>query len=70
MGRITGTSTAYAHAWYQIDADTFRVAWTVDRKVFGSRLRYPTRFTRETDRLGAVRFSKRHGLQAPAEAAS
>lgn len=49
-----------------IDRDTFRVSWTIDRKVSGSRLRFPTTYSKLTDVSGAKRFAKKHGLTAPA----
>jgi hypothetical protein len=47
--------------------DCWMIYWTVDRKVAGSRLRFPTEHSRETDFAGAVRFAKKHDLPVPTE---
>ena len=44
--------------WYEI-------SWTVDRYVSGSRLRFPTTYTRDTDEAGARRFCKKWGIPLP-----
>lgn len=40
----------------------FEIIWYIDRKHPGSRLRFPTRFSRITDYKGAVRFCHKHGI--------
>jgi hypothetical protein len=45
--------------------DAFRIAWTCDRYHAGSRLRFPTRYSRIADLAGAKRFAKRHGISMP-----
>ena len=45
----------------------YRLSWVVDRYYAGSRLRFPTRYSRDTDHAGAIRFSKKWGAQMPAE---
>jgi len=45
----------------------YRISWTVDRYVKGSRLRYPTTFRRDTNEAGARRFCKKWGLDFPEE---
>lgn len=53
---------AYGHDVRQIAHDHYRMSWTIDRKYEGSRLRYPTTFSRDTDERGAKRFAKRWKL--------
>lgn len=58
---------AYGHKITRIGNGHYRLSWTVDRKVTGSRLRYPTTTTRDTDSEGALRFAKKWALAAPLE---
>lgn len=46
----------------KIGPDHYRISWTVDRYIRGSRLRFPTGYRRDTDLKGAIAFAKRHGL--------
>ena len=43
----------------------YRISWTVDYYYRWSQLRWPRRFSRETDYQGAVRFAKKHKLKVP-----
>lgn len=43
----------------------FYLYWTVDHKYPSSRLRFPREHRRSTDREGAERFAKKHGLSMP-----
>lgn len=56
---------AYAHEIKYIGPGHYRLSWTFDTKVKGSRLRFPRTITRETDKDGAERFAKKWGLSAP-----
>jgi hypothetical protein len=56
------SSGSYGHSVRRIGHDHYRLHWTVDRYVSGSRLRFPTNYTRDTDTAGALRFAKRWGL--------
>lgn len=57
-----GSARSYGHRIRCIDPGTFRLSWTVDRYYPGSRLRFPTGYSRDTDRAGAIRFAKRWGI--------
>lgn len=59
--------SAYGHRIQHIGPDHFRLYWAVDHKHVGSRLRHPRVARRDTDRKGAERFAKRHGVSMPAE---
>ncbi|HEU01420.1 hypothetical protein LCGC14_0273230 [marine sediment metagenome] len=58
-------SGAYGHRLTRMGHDDYRMSWTVDRYYPDSRLRFPTRYTRDTDEKGARRFAKRHGCVFP-----
>lgn len=45
----------------------YELAWTVDFKYEGSRLRYPRRFTRHSDEKGASEFCERWNVAPPPE---
>jgi hypothetical protein len=45
----------------------YRLSWTVDRYYATSRLRFPTRYSRDTDEAGAVRFAKKWNVPLPEE---
>ena len=66
MCRITGPRRSYGHRVYPwLLSGKWEIAWTIDRKVAGSRLRWTTTFRRLTDYAGAVRFARKHGLPLP-----
>lgn len=46
--------------------DIYRLSWTVDFYYRGSRMRFPRRFSRDTDEAGARRFCRRWGIPLPA----
>jgi hypothetical protein len=56
------SSGSYRHKIQRIASDHYRLYWTVDRSVSGSRLRFPTTTSRDTDEAGAARFAKRWNL--------
>lgn len=58
---------AYGHSIKRIGNDHYRLSWTIDRKAAGSRLRFPTTTTRDTDSVGALRFAKKWELRVPEE---
>lgn len=64
MGRHR-PSGSYGHAIVMVEADCYRLSWTVDRYYPDSRLRHPRRATRHADLAGAQRFAKRWGLTVP-----
>lgn len=64
MGRYS-TNRAYNQHIEFFGRDCYRLSWTVDRYYRGSRLRFPTRYSRDTDFNGAERFAKKHGLALP-----
>lgn len=65
-----GARRAYGHGYRRIGPDHYRLEWVIDRKYTGSRLRFPTAYTRDTDFEGAKRFAKKWDIQPPTEAAS
>ena len=65
MGKITGSSKAYSHNLRKIGFDHYRLSWTFDTKVTGSRLRFPRTITRDTDYVGALRYAKKWELTIP-----
>jgi len=48
---------AYNHCVKRVSTDCYRISWTIDGKVKGSRLRYPRTTSRMTDAAGAKRFA-------------
>lgn len=64
MGKITGRS-AYGHHIQRIGIDHYRIFWTFDTKIQGSRLRYPRTLSRDTDEKGALKFSKKWDCRIP-----
>jgi hypothetical protein len=65
VGRVTGGRTAYAHNIRRIGADHYRLSWSFDTKIAGSRLRWPRTITRDTDEAGALRFARKWGCSMP-----
>lgn len=61
------TSKATGPAVKRIGSDHYRMSWTVDYYYQSSRLRFPRRFSRDTDYAGAVRFAKKWKLTPPTE---
>ena len=68
MGKITGGRSAYAHNIVRIGGDHYRLSWSFDTKIAGSRLRWPRTITRDTDEAGATRFARKWGCKLPAAA--
>jgi hypothetical protein len=56
---------AYGQKIQYLEFDRYRLHWTVDRHYAGSRLRFPTTISRDTDESGARRFAKKWGVQVP-----
>lgn len=54
---------SYGQSVQRIFHDHYRLHWTVDRYYEGSRLRYPTSFSRDTDEAGARRFAQKWDCQ-------
>lgn len=59
------SSGSYGQQIRRMCHDCYRLSWVVDRYYAGSRLRFPTVYSRDTDHAGAVRFAKKWGLKAP-----
>lgn len=64
MGRYS-SNESYSQSIQRLCHDCYRLSWTVDRYYAGSRLRFPTAYTRDTDHAGAVRFAKKWDLEPP-----
>lgn len=62
MGRFRPSGSTGHHIQY-LFPDCYRLSWVVDRYYAGSRLRYPTSYTRETDTAGAKRFARKWGVK-------
>jgi hypothetical protein len=61
------SSGSMHHHIARIGPDHYRLYWTVDRYTKNSRLRLPTRYSRDTDEAGAHRFAKRWDVKMPEE---
>jgi len=48
-----------------IGRDHYRLSWSFDTKIAGSRLRWPRTITRDTDQAGAERFAKKWSVKMP-----
>ena len=59
------SSGAKSFRYRQIGHDEYRISWVIDFYYKNSPLRWPRKFTRITDKKGAERFCKKHGLPAP-----
>ncbi len=55
----------HGHRIQYIGMGYYRLAWSYDKHYRNSRLRYPRRLTRDTDRKGAERFAKKWGCTLP-----
>ena len=60
-------SGSRSHKAQRLFSDCYRISWVVDRYYQGSRLRFPTRYSRDTDEEGARRFCKKWGVEFPGE---
>lgn len=65
MGKVNGSKRAYGHDWRKIGIDHYRLSWSFDVKLQGSRLRWPRTMTRDTDEAGAIRFAMKWDLDPP-----
>ncbi|AET42315.1 hypothetical protein SDSG_00050 [Ruegeria phage DSS3-P1] len=61
------SSGSKGHHIERLFHDCYRLSWTVDRYYSRSRLRHPTRYSRDTDEAGARRFAKKWGVNMPKE---
>lgn len=61
MGRYSSNGS-YGHRIMKLGDDSYRLFWTVDRYYSGSRLRFPRTASRDTDKNGALKFSKKWDL--------
>lgn len=68
MSRFNSHSS-YSHKCRKVGHDHYRLSWVVDRYVRGSRLRFPTTYTRDTDEKGAGKFCKKWDIDFPEEPA-
>lgn len=66
MGKHSPASS-YGHHIADLGDGCYRISWTVDFHYPNSRLRHPRAFRRDTDRKGAERFAKKHGLALEAK---
>ena len=55
----------YGHHIRYIGWGGYRLSWTYDTKISGSRLRWPRTTTRDTEKEGALRFAKKWGVEMP-----
>ena len=55
----------YGHHIQWLGPDHYRLSWSWDAYYASSRLRHPRKMTRDTDRAGADRFAKKHGIKVP-----
>ena len=62
MGRITGPRVAYGHSVRYAGFGCWFIGWTIDRKIRGSRLRWPTSYKRLTTETKARKFAQKHGI--------
>lgn len=65
MGRVTGSRSSYGHRITRVMGDCYRLSWSFDVKLKGSRLRWPRTMTRDTDEAGALRFAKKWNIAMP-----
>lgn len=66
MSRFSSAGS-YGHSIKRLFLDGYRLSWVVDRYYAGSRLRFPTSYSRETDLAGAKRFAKKWEIAEPVE---
>lgn len=66
MGRYSA-NPSYSHRIQRLNRHDFILSWTCDRYYKSSRLRWPRRNCRDTDRAGAERFAKKWGIPMPPE---
>lgn len=59
--RVMGIGCVYVRGW----GGGWRISWTYDRYYAGSRLRFPTTISRDTDEAGARRFCKKWDIVFP-----
>lgn len=60
-----GKQKSYGHTIRFIAHDHYRLGWTVDRYYANSRLRFPTRFNRDSGETQAKRFAAKWGCNMP-----
>ena len=64
---LDGARRSDSHAIAWLGGDNYRISWSVTYKVAGKRYTDSYSQGRLTDRKGAQRFAKRHGLSMPTE---
>jgi hypothetical protein len=64
MGRYSSNPST-GHRVQELMFDCYRISWTVDRYYSGDRLRYPTRYSRDTDTTGMLRFCAKWDIETP-----
>lgn len=69
MGRFSPSGSS-GHHIQRIAPGHFRISWTFDTYVAGSRLRYPKSLSRDTDEAGARRFAAKWGVPMPVSPAA
>ena len=57
--------SGYGHRIHYVGFGCYRLSWMHDRHYANSRLRWPRRMTRDTDRKGAERFAKKWNVTVP-----
>lgn len=65
MSRITGSRSSYGHNWKRIGPNEYRLSWSFDTRIAGSRQRWPRTIARYSNEDGALRFAKKWGLTIP-----
>ncbi len=70
MSRLTacgGYSSGYGHScsYHNFMGGYYRISWSFDYKVHGSRLRFTRTMERDTDEKGARKFCKKWNVEFP-----
>jgi hypothetical protein len=65
VGRSAMSGYGHRIKYHSFMGGYYRLSWSFDTKVRGSRLRYPRTITRDTDREGAERFAKKWDIPMP-----
>ncbi len=58
--------TSIEHTVKYLRDGSYEIGWVVDRYYAGHRQRFPTRYSRVTDKRGAERFCRKHDCEMPA----
>lgn len=65
MGRFLDSGSYNQDCVYNPRWGDYTISWTVDYRYDSKRIRYPRRFSRDTDEAGAKRFCKRWNIPMP-----